>query len=234
MCLTALDPPPSTGGLRRRHVPRSARSCLPAQEGSDITMCPMATGLPLGEGGLWCRHVSHGSRPASRHGRAPTSPSTTWLSVCYGSQAKGKYSVSYPLSLSQILLFLSSQSQGGEAEATEWLRERASDSWRAVAAALRHGSTVAGHRLLVLVMLLYGAALPPLPMKTTTVASSRMCFIRSLSRRGVVAGTSHVCLAYTAPAIFSSKCDVRDAMAYSIASSLNTTSLKILSGLFYS
>jgi hypothetical protein len=60
------------------------------------------------------------------------------------------------------------------------------------------------HRPLVLVALLYGATLPPLPVKTTVVASSHMCFIRSLSMRGVATGTCRMHSAYPATAIFSS------------------------------
>jgi hypothetical protein len=65
-----------------------------------------------------------------------------------------------------------------------------------------NGSTVVGHRLLMLVTLLYSTTLPPLPSKTTAVASSHMRFICSLSMRGVATGTSHMRLAYAAAAIF--------------------------------
>jgi hypothetical protein len=72
-------PPLDTGGLRRRHVSHSARPRLLAREGSgspcvlwhqtrhlvrkssDITMCHMAPDPPPGAGGLWHRHVPHGS-----------------------------------------------------------------------------------------------------------------------------------------------------------------------------
>jgi hypothetical protein len=70
-------PPPSTGGLRRRHVPRGARPHLSAWEGSIITTCPMAPYPPPDEKGLWCCHVPHGSKPTSRHGRASTLPCAT-------------------------------------------------------------------------------------------------------------------------------------------------------------
>jgi hypothetical protein len=50
-------------------------------------------------------------------------------------------------------------------------------------------------------VLLYGAALPPLPVKRMTVASSHMRFIRSLFT-GVATGTSRMRLAYAAVAIF--------------------------------
>jgi hypothetical protein len=43
---TALDHTPDIGGLRRRHMSRDS-------------------GPPPSEGGFWCRHMSHGSRPAS-------------------------------------------------------------------------------------------------------------------------------------------------------------------------
>jgi hypothetical protein len=55
-------PPPGTEGLRRCHVPRSVRSRLPAQDDSDVATCPVAPDPPPDEGGLWCRHVSHGTR----------------------------------------------------------------------------------------------------------------------------------------------------------------------------
>jgi hypothetical protein len=65
-----------------------------------------------------------------------------------------------------------------------------------------NGSTVVGHRLLMLVTLLYSTTLPPLPLKTTAVALSHISFICSLSMRGVATGTSHMRLAYAAVAIF--------------------------------
>jgi hypothetical protein len=34
--------PPCSGGLRRCHVFRGSRSCLPAREGSDTATCPTA------------------------------------------------------------------------------------------------------------------------------------------------------------------------------------------------
>jgi hypothetical protein len=39
-----------------------------AWEGPSVTTCPMTPVPPHGEGGLWCRHVSHSSRPASHVG----------------------------------------------------------------------------------------------------------------------------------------------------------------------
>jgi hypothetical protein len=52
------------------------------QEGSGVSMCPMAPGPPLGEGGLWCHHVSRGSRPASWCRRALASPRFPWHQAC--------------------------------------------------------------------------------------------------------------------------------------------------------
>jgi hypothetical protein len=109
-CLAVLDPPPAAGELWRCHVscgtgltsrPRRApaspcvpwfQTQLPVREGSGVAMCVVAPGPPPGRGGLWCHHVSRGSRPVSRCGRALTSPHATWHSTCYGQQAKGKYS----------------------------------------------------------------------------------------------------------------------------------------------
>jgi hypothetical protein len=51
------------------------QSHLSAREGFDVAMCHKAPYL------------------ASQHERALASPRATWLSVCYGPQAKGKYSV---------------------------------------------------------------------------------------------------------------------------------------------
>jgi hypothetical protein len=66
-------------------------------KGSGVTTCPMAPDSPLSARGLWhhhvprttsppldreelrCRHVSYGSRPTSRCGRAPASPHAPWL-----------------------------------------------------------------------------------------------------------------------------------------------------------
>jgi hypothetical protein len=81
-CPTALDPasilrsapmlpcvsrlwilPPCSGGLRRCHVSRGSRSCLPAREGSVATTCPTAPD------------------PASLLKRAPTLPHVPRLSV---------------------------------------------------------------------------------------------------------------------------------------------------------
>jgi hypothetical protein len=53
---------------------------------------PAVPGPPPDRGGLWCRHMSRGSRPISRCRRALASPCATWLSAGYGPQAKGKYS----------------------------------------------------------------------------------------------------------------------------------------------
>jgi hypothetical protein len=51
---------------------------LSAREGFDVAMCHEAPYL------------------ASQHERALASPRATWLSACYGPQAKGKYSVGLP------------------------------------------------------------------------------------------------------------------------------------------
>jgi hypothetical protein len=40
---------------------------LLVSENSGITMCPMAPGMPSTKRGLQCRHVSRGSKPASRY-----------------------------------------------------------------------------------------------------------------------------------------------------------------------
>jgi hypothetical protein len=50
----------------------------PAQEGSGIAMCPMAPGPPPCEGGLWCCHVSNGSRPTFWCRRALVLPCVLW------------------------------------------------------------------------------------------------------------------------------------------------------------
>jgi hypothetical protein len=72
-------------------VPRF-QTCLLVREGFGIAMCLVAPGSPPDRGGLWCCHVSHGSRPASQCGRVLPSSRATWHSACYGPQAKGKYS----------------------------------------------------------------------------------------------------------------------------------------------
>jgi hypothetical protein len=41
-----------------------ALDLLPVLESTVITLCLMAPGMPPARRGLWCRHVSHGSRPA--------------------------------------------------------------------------------------------------------------------------------------------------------------------------
>jgi hypothetical protein len=86
MCPVTPGPPPGEGGLRCHHVSHGSR---------------------LVAGGLWRRGVSYGTgstsqqgralvscgfRPGSRCRRAVGSPRATWLSACYGTQAKGKYS----------------------------------------------------------------------------------------------------------------------------------------------
>jgi hypothetical protein len=80
---TAPDLAPSIGGLRHRHVPHDTglasrqeratvsprvprfQTRLPVREGSGVMACPVAPGPPPGRGELWCRHVSHISRPAT-------------------------------------------------------------------------------------------------------------------------------------------------------------------------
>jgi hypothetical protein len=90
-CPTVSHLPPGTGGLWHRHVLRSVRPCFPMRESSGVVTCPIAPGPHSDEGGLWCHHMSHGSKPTSRHGRAPASQRTAWFSLCYGPQAKKKY-----------------------------------------------------------------------------------------------------------------------------------------------
>jgi hypothetical protein len=93
------DPPPSAGGLWRRPVPRGTgpaarqgrvsvsprvlqlQTCLPVQEGSDVATCAVASCPPPSREGLRCHHMSCGSRPASRCGRALVSPHAIWLSA---------------------------------------------------------------------------------------------------------------------------------------------------------
>jgi hypothetical protein len=66
-------------------------------ESSGFATCPMALGMPPTRRGIWCRHMSHSSKPASqygglrrrhiphgtepatRQGRAPESPRVFWL-----------------------------------------------------------------------------------------------------------------------------------------------------------
>jgi hypothetical protein len=74
--------PPCSGGLRRCHMSRASRSCLPTREGFGAATCPVAQDaasllvralalpcvpqlwiLPPYSVGLWHYHVSHGSRP---------------------------------------------------------------------------------------------------------------------------------------------------------------------------
>jgi hypothetical protein len=50
----------------------------PNMGGSGFTTCLMALSPPPDEGGLQCRHISCGSRPASRCGRALASPRVLW------------------------------------------------------------------------------------------------------------------------------------------------------------
>jgi hypothetical protein len=75
------NPTSCTGGPPRRHVPHDTgpasrrgralvlprvprfQTCLPVREDYSVAMCPMALSPPPSRGGLWCRHVSHGSRP---------------------------------------------------------------------------------------------------------------------------------------------------------------------------
>jgi hypothetical protein len=79
--------------LMSPHVPQFQTHSR-SRRGSGVVMCPVALGPPPDRGGLWCPHVSHGSRPASWSGRALTLSRVTWLSECYGPQAKEKYSAS--------------------------------------------------------------------------------------------------------------------------------------------
>jgi hypothetical protein len=101
--------PPGTGGLWRHHVSHGAIPHLLARKGSGVAMCLVAsdpasrhrmaptslrvpwhqTRLPIREGSgvAMCP-----TGPASRRGRSLASPHATWLSTCYGPQAKGKYS----------------------------------------------------------------------------------------------------------------------------------------------
>jgi hypothetical protein len=58
-------------------VPR-CQTPHPAQEGSSVPTCPVTSGPPPDEGRLRCHHVSHGSGPASRCGRALVSWHVSW------------------------------------------------------------------------------------------------------------------------------------------------------------
>jgi hypothetical protein len=93
--------PPCSGGLRRCHVSRGARSCVPAQDGSDAVMCPTALDpasllrralalphvprlwiMPPCLGGLRRCHVSRGSKscfPALEGSGATTCPTAPGL-----------------------------------------------------------------------------------------------------------------------------------------------------------
>jgi hypothetical protein len=50
---------------------------LPVSESFGIAMCPITLSTPFDMEGLRCRHVSRGSKPASRYGRALASPRAT-------------------------------------------------------------------------------------------------------------------------------------------------------------
>jgi hypothetical protein len=78
-------------------VATCGRVHCPAGKGSGVTTCLVASDSPPGAGGLWhrpmppgpspsterlrCRYVFYDPRPASRCGRALTSPHALWLSA---------------------------------------------------------------------------------------------------------------------------------------------------------
>jgi hypothetical protein len=84
-CPVTSGPPFGEGGLRCHHVSSGSRHAswcgralaswrvpwhrarLLAGEGSSVVMCPVVPDLPLSVGGLWHRHVPHGSRRAMGH-----------------------------------------------------------------------------------------------------------------------------------------------------------------------
>jgi hypothetical protein len=77
-CPVAPGTPPARRGLRSRHVSRGSR-LSPAQEGSHVTTCLRPHDhRPIG---LRYCHMSSGSRPASRCGRALEPPHTLWPSA---------------------------------------------------------------------------------------------------------------------------------------------------------
>jgi hypothetical protein len=98
-CPVTADPSSIVGGLLRRHVPRATgpatlhgrasvsphvprhQTRLLVWECSGVVMCPMALGLLPGREELRCHHMSCGSRPTSRCGRALASPRAPWLSA---------------------------------------------------------------------------------------------------------------------------------------------------------
>jgi hypothetical protein len=55
------------------------RARCPAGKGSSVTICPTAPDPPSGAGGLRRRHVPRATGPATKQGRAPTSPHVLWL-----------------------------------------------------------------------------------------------------------------------------------------------------------
>jgi hypothetical protein len=84
-CPVTSDPLPDAGGLRCRHLSRGSRPAslcrralaswrvpwhrarLSAGEGSGVATCPTVSDPPPDAGGLWRRHVAHGSRRAMGH-----------------------------------------------------------------------------------------------------------------------------------------------------------------------
>jgi hypothetical protein len=106
MCPNAPCVPLAWRGLRSCHVPRARH---PTGEGSRVATCLMAPGSPPAQGGsrvtawlrhqdhrptgLWYRHVSSGSRPASWCGRASEPPHAQCLSppVCIRAFPKTSY-----------------------------------------------------------------------------------------------------------------------------------------------
>jgi hypothetical protein len=84
-CPMTLGPPPGEGGLWCRHASRGSRHAsqcrktlaswrvpwhrarLLTGEDSGVTMCPMISDPPPSAGGLWRRHMPHGSRWAMGH-----------------------------------------------------------------------------------------------------------------------------------------------------------------------
>jgi hypothetical protein len=114
ICLTALNPPLYSRGLRCCYMSHSFGSHLPTREGSGAAMCPTApdpafllgrvpvllcvTQLrtpPLCSGGLRCYHMSHTSRPRlpAREGFGaatwPPPPCSEGLRCCHVSHDSG-------------------------------------------------------------------------------------------------------------------------------------------------
>jgi hypothetical protein len=63
--------------IRLKSSPTAPNAAL-STGGSSFAMGPVAPSPPPGEGGLRCRHVSHGSRPTSQCGRDLVSPCISW------------------------------------------------------------------------------------------------------------------------------------------------------------